>query len=61
MVSHIRRDVAIRGDIPAFSSPRDEDKEVLVSGLLGTKIEESKTFEDMLYAWDERQEDEEVN
>ncbi len=60
-VNTFDRDSAIRGAVAGLSSPRDEDKEVLVSGLLGAKMEESKTLEDMLSPWDERWENEVVN
>jgi len=50
-VNTFDRDGAIRSAVAGLSSPRDGDKEVLASGLLGAKIEESKTLEDMLSAW----------
>ena len=54
-------DGAIRNAVVGLSSPGDEDREVLIFGLLSAKIEDSKTFEDMLSVWDERQETEVAN
>lgn len=59
-VTAFDRDGAMRSAVAGLSSPRDEDKEVLDSGLTGVKSEESRTFEDMLSAWDKRQENEVV-